>query len=58
MKSAAKLWSDEQKLHKRHLLVGKFASQNEAQNYSKLANVNVADRWSERLRSYPGRSDR
>ena len=38
--------------------MGEFASQNEAQNYSKLANVNVADRWSERLRSYPGRSDR
>ena len=26
------------------------------QNYSEVDGVNVADRWKERLRSYPGRS--
>ena len=36
--------------------VGKVALQTKALNYTKTDGVNVADRWSERLRSYPGRS--
>ncbi|WP_298842380.1 hypothetical protein [uncultured Clostridium sp.] len=40
------------------MLVGEFATQNEAQKLFETGYVNVADRWSERLRSYPGRSDR
>lgn len=38
--------------------MGKFAVQNEAQNYPKPVGVNVADRWSESKRSYLGRSGR
>ena len=38
--------------------VGKVAKQIEALNYPKTGGVNVADRWSERLRSYLGRSAR
>jgi len=37
-------------------MLGKVASQTEAQNYSETYSVNVADRWKERLRSYLGRS--
>ncbi len=40
------------------MLVGEFATQNKAQRLSETGGVNVADIWSERLRSYPGRSDR
>ncbi|MFY9119733.1 MAG: hypothetical protein ACOXZ6_10930 [Syntrophomonadaceae bacterium] len=36
--------------------LGKAAKQAEAQNYPEAYGVNVADRWKERLRSYPGRS--
>jgi hypothetical protein len=37
-------------------MLGKVAKQTKAQNYSEAYGVNVADRWKERLRSYPGRS--
>ncbi len=36
--------------------LGKVAIQTEAQNYPEAYDVDVADRWKERLRSYPGRS--
>ncbi|WP_296557728.1 hypothetical protein [uncultured Acetobacterium sp.] len=36
--------------------LGKVAIQTEAQNYPEADDVDVADRWKERLRSYPGRS--
>ena len=36
--------------------LGKVAIQTEAQNYPEAYGVNVAGRWEERLRSYPGRS--
>jgi len=42
--------------HIRHCKLGKAAKQAEAQNYPEAYGVNVADRWKERLRSYPGRS--
>lgn len=35
--------------------LGKVALQTEAQNYPEAYDVNVADRWKERLCSYPGR---
>jgi hypothetical protein len=37
-------------------MLGKVAIQTEAQNYPGAYDVNVADRWKERLRSYLGRS--
>lgn len=37
-------------------MLGKIAKQIKAQNYSEAYDVNVADRWNERLRSYLGRS--
>lgn len=37
-------------------MLGKVAMQTEALNYPKACTVNVADGWSERLRSYLGRS--
>ena len=37
-------------------MLGKVTKQIKAQNYSEAYGVNVADRWKERLRSYPGRS--
>jgi len=37
-------------------MLGKVAKQTKAQNYPEAYGVNVADRWKERLRSYPGRS--
>jgi hypothetical protein len=40
----------------RHDQLGKVAIQTEAQNYLEVDDVDVADRWKERLRSYPGRS--
>jgi len=42
--------------HIRRCKLGKVAIQTEAQNYPEGYSVNVADRWKERLRSYPGRS--
>jgi len=36
--------------------LGKVAIQTEALNYPEAYGVDVADRWKERLRSYPGRS--
>jgi hypothetical protein len=36
--------------------LGKVAQQTEAPNYPEACDVDVADRWKERLRSYPGRS--
>ena len=42
--------------HIRHCRLGKVARQAEALNYPEAYGVNVADRWKERLRSYPGRS--
>ncbi len=42
--------------HIRHCKLGKVATQTEALNYPEVYGVNVADRWKERLRSYPGRS--
>ena len=38
-------------------MLGKVAVQTEALNYPKACAVNVTDGWSERLRSYLGRSD-
>ena len=38
-------------------MLGKVAQQTEARNYPKACAVYVADGWSERLRSYLGRSD-
>jgi len=35
-------------------MLGKVANQTKAQNYPEAYGVNVADRWKERLRSYPG----
>jgi len=37
--------------------LGEVAQQTKALNYPKVYDVYVADRWSERLRSYLGRSD-
>ena len=42
--------------HMRHCRLGKVAEQTKAQNYPEAYGVDVADRWKERLRSYPGRS--
>ena len=42
--------------HIRHRKLGEVAQQTEAQNYPETYGVDVADRWKERLRSYPGRS--
>ena len=42
--------------HIRHCKLGKVAIQIEAPNYPEACGVNVAGRWKERLRSYPGRS--
>ncbi|MDD2233638.1 MAG: hypothetical protein PHZ11_10085 [Desulfitobacteriaceae bacterium] len=42
--------------HIRQCKLGKVAKQTEALNYPETYDVNVADRWKERLRSYPGRS--
>ena len=42
--------------HIRHCKLGKVAIQTEAPNYPEACGVNVAGRWKERLRSYPGRS--
>ena len=39
-------------------MLGEFAIQNEALNYPKTGGVNVADIWSESMRSYLGKSDR
>jgi len=41
MKSAANLWSDEQKSHIRQSKLGKVARQTEAQNYPKVCDVDV-----------------
>ena len=40
----------------RHRKLGKVARQTEALYYPEVYDVDVADRWKERLRSYPGRS--
>ena len=37
-------------------MLGKVATQTKALNYPEAYDVNVADRWKERLRSYLGRS--
>jgi len=42
--------------HIRHCKLGKVAKQTEAPNYPEAYSVNVAGRWKEGLRSYPGRS--
>ncbi len=42
--------------HIRQRKLGKVAIQTEALNYPEAYGVDVADRWKERLRSYPGRS--
>ena len=42
--------------HIRRCRLGKVAQQTEALNYPEAYGVNVAGRWEERLRSYPGRS--
>ena len=42
--------------HIRHRKLGKVAIQTEARNYPEACDVDVADGWKERLRSYPGRS--
>lgn len=42
--------------HIRRCKLGEVAEQTEAQNYPEDCVVDVADRWKERLRSYPGRS--
>ena len=52
----ANLWSDEQKSHIRHILWVRLHSKLKPNNYSRTKDVNVADRWRGRLRSYLGRS--
>jgi len=34
----------------------RLLNKSKSNNYTEVNNVNVADRWRERLRSYPGRS--
>ena len=52
----ANLWSDEQKSHKRLGMRIRLPYKSKSNNYPELTVVNVADTWSERLRSYLGRS--
>ena len=52
----AKLWSDEQKSHKRLCMRVSLPYKMKPSNYTESYMVNVADRWSERMCEYPRRS--
>ena len=51
----ANLWSDEQKSQRQALRI-RLLVKSKSNSYTESANVNAADRWRERLCSYPGRS--
>ena len=52
----AKLWSDEQKPHKRPCMRVSLPNKMKPSNYTESYMVDVADRWSERMCEYPRRS--
>ena len=52
----ANLRPDEQKPHRRLTVRIRLLDKPKSHNYTESPTVNVAGRWRERLRSYPGRS--
>lgn len=55
---AAKPWSEEHELHKRHMFAGRVCHTKRSPKLSEANDVDVADIWGESKRSYLGRSDR